>query len=252
MRLVGRTVLITGGSSGIGLELARRMVAKKNVVVITGRDQAKLRAAQMEVPGIYAIQCDVSDAAAIDSLFEEMRRRFPELDVLVNNAGIMRNIKLEDERSLDDVSREIDIDLIGPIRMVQRFLPMLLSKREAAIVNVTSGLAFVPFSVAPVYSAAKAGLHAYTRVLRVQLRNTPVQVFELAPPGTDTHLFHGEFAEETKGMKPMPLATLADKAMSGLEAGKREIRPGLSNILKMMGRIAPEFSLNQLGKSAST
>jgi uncharacterized oxidoreductase len=136
--------------------------------------------------------------------------------------------------------------------MVQQFLPQLLAQNDAAIVNVTSGLAFVPFPVAPIYSAAKAGLHAYTRVLRVQLQKTSVRVIELAPPGTDTHLFHGEFQQETKGMKPMPLATLADKAIAGIVADKSEIRPGLSNVLKVMSRVAPEFGLRQLAKATSS
>ncbi len=251
MRLSGRTVLITGGSSGIGLELARRLLARGNAVVVTGRDETKLAQARASLPGLHAIRSDASDPAAIDSLHDQVLARLPTLDILINNAGIMRNIKLRDDRGLDDLTQEIDVCLSAPIRMVQRFLPHLLAQPEATIVNVSSGLAFVPFPPAPIYSAAKAGLHAYTQVLRVQLRNTRVGVVELAPPGTDTPLYHGEFAQEVASTKPMPLDVLADRAISALAAGKKEIRPGLSNVLKFMSRAAPSFMLNQLAKATT-
>ena len=251
MHLRGRTVLITGGTSGIGLELARRLLARDNAVLVTGRDERRLAQARAALPGLVAIRSDVSDPAEIDALHHRVLADHPALDIVVNNAGVMRNIKLRDERGLGDVTREIDVCLAGPIRMVQRFLPHLLSRPDAAVVNVSSGLAFVPFPPAPVYSAAKAGLHAYTQILRVQLRGTRVAVVELAPPGTDTALYHGEFAQEVAGTKPMPLGVLADKAVAALEAGKLEIRPGLSNVLKFMSRAAPAFMLNQLTKATA-
>lgn len=251
MRLSGRTVLITGGTSGIGLELAQRLLARGNAVVVTGRDDKKLAQAQTALPGLRAIRSDVSDPADIDSLHDQVMAEHPALDILINNAGIMRNIKLRDDHGLDDLTREIDVCLTGPMRMIQRFLPHLLSRPEAAIVNVSSGLAFVPFPPAPIYSAAKAGLHAYTQVLRVQLRDTRVAVVELAPPGTDTSLYHGEFAKEVGETKPMPLNVLADRAISALAAGKLEVRPGLSNVLKFMSRAAPNFMLNQLAKATA-
>ena len=251
MRLNGRTILITGGSSGIGLELARRLLARGNAVVVTGRSHEKLSQARATLPGLHAIRSDASDPAAIDALHEEVLAQLPALDMLINNAGIMRKIKLQDDHGLVDLTREIDVCLTAPIRMIQRFLPHLLSRPEAAIVNVSSGLAFVPFPPAPIYSAAKAGLHAYTQVLRVQLRGTRVAVIELAPPGTDTALYHGEFAQEVADTKPMPLHVLADRAISALAAGKLEIRPGLSNVLKFMSRAAPSFMLNQLAKATT-
>lgn len=249
MKISGRTILVTGGTSGIGFELARRFLARENTVIVTGRDERKLAWARTMLPGLHAIRSDVSDPAAIDGLYKQVTAEFPGLDVLINNAGIMRNVKLGEDRALDDVTREIDIDLNGPIRMIQRFLPQLLTRPEAAIVNVTSGLAFIPFPPAPVYSAAKAGLHAYTQVLRLQLRETRVAVIELAPPGTDTALYYGEFAQEVGNTKPMPLGVLADKAVAAFAAGTTEIRPGLSNVLKFMSRAAPTFLLNQLAKA---
>jgi uncharacterized oxidoreductase len=248
MKLSGRTILITGGTSGIGLELARLLVAEKNTVIVTGRDEAKLEKTRSAVPGIIAIRSDVSEPTAIDALFDRVTKEFSALDMLINNAGIMRNLKLQEDRALDDISREIDTNLSGPVRMIQRFLPHLKSRPTAAIVNVSSGLAFVPFPAAPIYSATKAAMHAYTRSLRIQLKDTRVAVFELAPPGTDTPLFHDEFQDEVRGQSAMSPETLAKKALAALKADRPEIRPGLSNVLKAMSRIAPELMLNQLAK----
>jgi uncharacterized oxidoreductase len=251
MNLKGKTVLITGGSSGIGLELARRFLKMGNVVIITGRDDAKLQAARNELPGLHVICSDVGLADDIVKLHQRVIREFPSLDILVNNAGIMRNIRLSELRSLDDVAAEIDVNLNGPIRMVQQFLPHLLTRPEPMIVNVTSGLAFVPFTASPIYSAAKAGLHAYTRALRVQVKKTSLTVVEVAPPSTDTELFNNVVNDhDSKGPSPMPLAKMVDQVMAGIAAGKTDIRPGLSQMLKILSRIAPEFALRQLAKSS--
>lgn len=250
MQLKNKTILITGGSSGIGLELTRRLIALGNTVIITGRDVDKLHAAKSALPAVHIIQSDVSDMDAIAALHAQVTRQFPALNVLINNAGIMRNLDLNDSRhGVADVTREIDINLSGPLRMVQQFLPHLKAQPEAAIINVSSGLAFVPFASSPVYSATKAALHSYSQALRVQLRGSSVAVIELAPPGTETPLFRDDFKEEVKDMKAMDVKVLVDHAIKGIEAGKLEIRPGLSNVLKLMSRLAPEFMLNQLAKS---
>ena len=249
MKLQGKTILITGGTSGIGLELARQLLARGNTVVVTGRDPKRLAAARAELPGLDAIESDVSDPAAIHRLHADVLARFPSLDVLVNNAGIMRNLDVRRPRELTDVTREIDINLSGPIRMIQQFLPHLRSRPGAAIVNVSSGLAFIPFSISPVYSATKAAMHSFTQSLRAQLEGTGVTVIELAPPGVETPLFRGEFEQETKGVKAMDVRVLAKHAIDGIERGKLEIRPGLSNVLKAMSRVAPTFMFNQLVKS---
>jgi uncharacterized oxidoreductase len=188
----------------------------------------------------------VSDADAIRALHGTVLERFGTLDTLINNAGIMRNLKLTQPRELADLTREIDVNLSGPIRMVQQFLPHLLTRERALLVNVSSGLAFVPLPVAPVYSATKAAMHSYTQSLRVQLAGTHVTVVELAPPGVETPLFRGEFAEETRGQKPMDPTVLAVRTIAGIESGKLEIRPGIANVLKAMSRIAPQFMLNRL------
>ncbi len=248
MKLRMRTILVTGGTSGIGLELATQLLHRNNVVIVTGRDQRKLDAAKLLLQGLHTFQSDVSDPDAIAKLGSEVLTRFPALDTLINNAGVMRNLDLNRDRDLTDVTREIETNLNGPIRMVQQFLPHLKMRKEAMIVNVSSGLAFVPFPSSPIYCATKAALHSFTQSLRIQLHRTGVTVIEVAPPGVETPLFRGEFAEEMKNEKGMEPAVLVARAISGIEAGKLEIRPGVSNLLHTMSRIAPQFMLRQMVK----
>src|SRR6202162_5613211 len=250
MKLEKRTVLITGGTSGIGLELAKQLLQRGNTVIVTGRDQEKLDAAKRAMPGIHTFKSDVSDPAAIAALHTSVLAQFPALDTLINKAGVMRNLNLSQPRDLNDVTREIEINLNGPVRMVQQFLPHLKTRKGALIVNVSSGLAFIPFPASPVYCATKAAIHSYTQSLRVQLDGTGVTVIELAPPAVETPLLRGEFAEEMKGQKGMDVKVLAARAIAGIESGNFEIRPGLSNVLKAMSRIAPQFMFKQMTKMA--
>jgi uncharacterized oxidoreductase len=250
MKLEKRTVLITGGTSGIGLELAKQLRGRGNAVIVTGRDQVKLDSIRQLLPGIHTFNSDVSDPAAIVVLFDEVIAKFPTLDTLINNAGIMRNLDLSRVRDLVDVTREIEINLSGPVRMVQQFLPHLKTREHALIINVSSGLAFIPLPISPVYSATKAAIHSFTLSLRTQLIGSCVTVVELAPPGTETPLFRGEFEDEMRGQKGMDVQVLVERAIAGIEAGKLEIRPGLANVLKAMSRIAPQFMLNRLANLA--
>lgn len=249
MKLENRTILITGVTSGIGLGLAKALLARRNTVVVTGRDAAKLEQVARENPGLHTIQSDVADPAAIQALHAQVLGRFPSLDTLFNNAGIMRNIDLAASNDLVDLTREIETNLTGPIRMAQQFLPHLSSRPGSLIVNVSSGLAFVPLVVAPLYCATKAAIHSYSQSLREQLRGKVV-VIELAPPGVETPLFRGEFEKETKGQKPMSVEALVKHAIEGIEADKPLISPGLANVLRTMGRIAPDFMFKQLAKMA--
>ena len=248
MKLEKKTILITGGTSGIGFELAKQLLQRGNAVIVTGRDQEKLDAANQALPGVHTFKSDVSDPGEIAALHDSVLAQFPALDTLINNAGIMRNLNLNQDRGLNDVTREIEINLSGPVRMVQKFLPHLKTRKGALIVNVSSGLAFIPFPVSPVYCATKAAIHSFTQSLRVQLDGTGVTLIELAPPAVETPLLRGEFAEEMKGEKGMDVKILAKHAITGIESGKLEIRPGLSNLLKAMSRIAPQFMLKQMAK----
>lgn len=219
--------------------MAKQLIERRNTVLITGRDRQKLEEAKLGLPGLHTRQSDASKPEEIEILREQVLANFPACDTLINNAGIMRNLNLNEQRGLTDVTRELDINLSGPIHMVQAFLPHLKRRPNALIVNVSSGLAFIPFPLSPIYSAAKAGIHAFTRCLRVQLKGSGITVVELAPPGVETKLFRGEFKNEMKGQKGMAVDLLAAKAIAGIEAGKTEIRPGLSNVLYVMSRLAP-------------
>ena len=249
MQLSGNTILITGGTSGIGLELAKQLLSKKNTVLITGRNKVKLDEAKRLFPDVHVFQSDVSQPAEIEALFENVTKEFPDLNFLINNAGIMRTINLNTEgNSLEDLTQEIDINLKGPIKMAKAFLPHLRKKPNGAIVNVSSGLAFVPLPTAPVYCATKAALHSFTLSLRVQLKRTNVKVFELAPPATQTELLADFDPEDMKGISIMKVDEMVRVALDGIEQDKYEIRPGQSNQLKFMSRLAPDFILSQMSK----
>ncbi len=248
MKLNQRTILITGGTSGIGIELAKQLLERNNTVIITGRNRQRLDEAKSKLPNVHTFQSDSSKPEQIELLRDEVLAQFPACDTLVNNAGIMRNLNLNEPHALSNVTRELDINLSGPIQMVQAFLPHLKSRNSALIVNVSSGLAFVPFPLSPVYSASKAGIHAFTRCLRVQLKGSGVAVVELAPPGVETPLFRGEFATEMKGQKGMDVSLLVRKAIAGIEANTQEVRPGLSNVLYLLSRLAPQLPFGQMAK----
>src|SRR6201998_4203025 len=250
MKLSGNTILITGGASGIGYELSKQLTALGNTILITGRDQAKMDRAKATFPKIHTFRSDVSDPKAIVTLYEEVTKHFPELNILINNAGIMREINVHVEAgSLEGITQEIEINLSGPIRTVKQFLPHLKTKTEAAIMNVSSGLAFVPLPISPVYCATKAGLHSFTESLRVQLKNTRVKVFDLAPPATQTELLRGFNSEDTKGVSIMEVQDMVKVAIEGMQTDRFEIRPGQANQLKMMSRLAPGFILKQMSRS---
>ena len=157
----------------------------------------------------------MSDPAAIAALYAQVVAEFPALDTLINNAGIMRNLNLNDDRDLSDVTREIEINLNGPIRMVQQFLPHLKTRPGALIVNVSSGLAFVPMLAAPVYSATKAAMHSYSQSLRGQLEGTGVTVVELAPRASRRRCFAPSSRPRPRGKRQCPSRCSQDKPSPG-------------------------------------
>ena len=249
MKLKGNTILITGGAGGIGYELTKQLSALGNTILITGRDQSKMDRAKAASPRIHTFRSDVSDPKAIAALYEEVTKQFPALNILINNAGVMRKINIHDKAgSLEDLTQEIEINLSGPIRMVKQFLPHLKTKPEAAILNVSSGLAFVPLPISPVYCASKAGLHSFTESLRVQLKNTKVKVFELAPPATQTELLGSFDVEDMKGASTMKVEDMVKVAVKGMKTDRFEIRPGQSDLMKTMSRVAPGFILKQMSQ----
>lgn len=253
MELRKNTILITGGTSGFGLEFASRLLALGNTVIITGRNVEKLQQTKQKLPAVHTIQSDVSNPVDIENLYAQVIERFPELNMLINNAGEMRKISLHENLSLHDVTREIEINLMGPVRMVQQFLPHLKKKKSAAIMNVTSGISLMPFPVAPIYGASKSGLRSYTQSLRVQLKNTTVRVFDLVAPGSSTPL-NDKFAD-MDGFNPKMLMApdkIIDQAIKGMTNDTYEIYPGLAKVMRVVSRLAPKFALSQVSKMGAS
>jgi uncharacterized oxidoreductase len=254
MELSGNTILITGGTSGIGLELATQLSKWNNTILVTGRDLQKLQELQQTLPSVHTYQSDISDPAAIVLLYQRVTNDFPDLNVLINNAGVMRMLSLNGQHGVQDIGREIDINLLGSVRMVEQFLPFLKTKPHAAIINTSSGLAFLPLPSAPIYCATKAAIHSYTQSLRVQLQNTHVKVFEIAPPPTGTPLMDNFGSDSFNSHSPgvMKVDKMVRAVLKGLEKDIYEIRPGTSNILKMMSRLAPNLMLKQLSRPVAS
>lgn len=242
-------VLITGGSSGIGLALAKKFLDNNNTVIITGRDLAKLEKVKAEYLKIHIFQSDVTKDAEVRILVDEIQDKFGGIDILINNAGIMNLIDAGNERNdLQKQMQEIEINYNSPIRMLHYFLSLLKKSKNAVLVNVSSGLAYVPFAQAPVYSGTKSALHFWTLGIRPQLKPHGIKVIELLPPVVDTPLAHGADIAEDDNLKPMPPEKLADIFWKDFINGKEEITPGISSQLKLMSRLAPKFIFKQLNK----
>jgi uncharacterized oxidoreductase len=243
-QLTNRTILITGGSRGIGLALVE-LLAKTNKVLITGRNSETLEAVKTRFPEVTAFECDVADPGQIDALKKKIEKSFPTLDMLFNNAGIAQTVNLTREVEDAFLMRELEVNLKGVIRMVNAFLPVLLKQPHALIVNVSSGLAYLPFPSQPIYCAAKAGVHSYTISLRQQLAKTAVKVIEVLPPVVET-----DMTAKITAYKKMSALTHAEKVIAGITRGKTEIRPGISQMLYLASRLIPAATFKQMAKNS--
>lgn len=199
MNITGNTILITGGGSGIGRGLAEALQAKGNTVIIAGRRKAALEETVAANPGMKSVTLDIEDPAAIKAFAAKVAAEFPALNVLVNNAGIMRfeNL-LEQPDDLSDVEAMVTTNLLGPIRLTAALLPLLRKQAHSTIINVSSGLAFLPLAPTPTYCATKAAIHSYSLSLRYQLKDTTTEVLEIIPPYVQTDLLGG--AEDPRAM----------------------------------------------------
>jgi uncharacterized oxidoreductase len=189
MRITGNTVLITGGGTGIGLALAEQLLRQGNQVIICGRRESRLLAARKRFPQLAIRICDVSKPDARQELVQWVTSEFDQLNILVNNAGIQRVVDFRiGPRDLPAADEEVATNLVAPIHLSAMLIPYLKRREHAAIINISSGLAFTPLAVVPVYCATKAAIHSLSLSLRFQLRDTPVCVFEVAPPTVPTEL----------------------------------------------------------------
>jgi uncharacterized oxidoreductase len=228
MELTGNTILVTGGASGIGLALAKRFLKRGNEVIICGRRQDKLDEARESSPGFVTRVCDVADAGQRAELASWAAEEYPQLNVLVNNAGIQRSVDLTTlDEDWEKTRSEINTNLDAPIHLSRLFYPQLSSQQRSAILNVTSGLSFVPLANVPVYCATKAALHSFTMSLRWQLKATPIEVIEIIPPAVDTDL-------QAPGLHTFGVNVdeFADAIFGGLEEGPSEIGYGTAEMAR--------------------
>jgi uncharacterized oxidoreductase len=189
MKLSNRTVLVTGGTGGIGLGIAKAFHRSKSRVIVCGRDREKLSTVEKQLPEITALPCDVGDVRQRKDLAAEVLRRFPDLDILVNNAGIQRYIDLKKGyNELKSGEDEIAINFVSTVELTALFIGHLMKRPSASVINISSGLGFMPMLNTPIYSATKAAIHNYSLVLRQQLKDTSVKVIEIVPPMVDTDL----------------------------------------------------------------
>lgn len=247
--------MITGGATGIGFALAEAFVRAGNEVIVCARTEDNLILAKEKLPQLHTRRCDLSKEKEWTNLHDWVIANFPDANVLVNNAGIQRMIDFRKGtsdllryRQIDDED-EIEINLRACVYLTAYFVPDLLKKKEAAIVNVSSGLGFMPLVIVPVYSATKAAIHSFSVTLRHQLRNTPVKVFEIIPPTVDTNLDKGARKERGQQDRGIPPDEVAKAVLESIKKDEFEIAVGMAQNLRMAARSSFEQTFFNMNKS---
>ncbi len=242
MQLKNNTILITGGSSGIGLELCKRLISYNNTVIICGRSAEKLEKVKSLLPNVIAFQCDLSQESECEALIGWVKENHPQLNVLINNAAVTHDSNFAETPQIDKLAvLEVNINLLAPIRLINGFLATMQGNPSPTIINVTSGLVYCPRAIYPFYSGTKAALHSFTQVLRIQLKNTNIKVIEALFPAVDTP-WH-------KGNPPkiaIPVRRAVDEMLAGMIKNKDEIKIGAVKFLYMLSRISPGLALKKL------
>jgi uncharacterized oxidoreductase len=242
MNTSSNTVLITGGATGIGLALAERFMKAGSKVIVCGRREDKLQEAKSIYPQLHTRVCDVSSEIDRIALLEWIKKEHPHTNVLVNNAGVQRRMKLTDNtEEWSALRQEIAINFEAPVHLSMLFIPYLQQKKDPCIINISSGLAFVPGAFAPVYSATKAAVHSFTMSLRHQLSKTNIKVVEIAPPAVNTDL--GGAGLHTFGV---PLNEFADGVFARLEGDETEIGYGTSEKSRKASREEIDEAFRQM------
>jgi len=241
MKTTNNTVLITGGSAGIGFEIARLLSEKGNRVIITGRNKERLQKAVSKLPTVTAVVSDVTSEKDVKELRQRIERDFPELNVVINNAGSAFLHNLANETGIfDKAAAEMMTNYLSVINLNEKLLPLLKQQDEAAIVNVTSIVAIVPGTI-PTYSASKAALRSYTLSLRLALEDTPIKVFELMPPLVDT-----EFSAPIGGHNGIPPVQVAQSLFDAFENDEYEVRVGQTEAIYKLFLSSPSEALYAL------
>lgn len=239
MVLENNTILITGGSSGIGLEMAKRFLHNKNKVIICGRSNEKLERAKKSIHGLYIFECDLSQQSECKKLAKWIKEEHPGCNILINNAALAHTaIFSEDENIAEKAEVEIRTNLTAPILLSKFFIPIIEQNPNPKIINITTGLIYAPKTAYPIYNATKAGLHLFTQVLRLQLKASPISIVEVLFPAVDTPWHKGnppKFA--------IPVEGAVKEMLDKLEKGGTEIKIGKVKLLYLISRIAPSLAL---------
>jgi len=242
MHLNNNTILLTGGSSGIGLELSKVLIQKGNTVIVCGKSNEKLLAAKEAEPELITYQCDLANTKECEELVESIKESHQGLNILINNAAIVNKIDfIKDENALELAENEYQTNLLAPIRLIRLLFNSINSNESPAIINITTGLIYAPRVIYPFYNSSKSALHSFTQTLRIQLKNEKTEVIEVMFPAVNTP-WH-------KGNPPkiaIPVEDAVNQMIKGLEKGKPEIRVGGAKILYLMSRIAPGFALKKI------
>ncbi|WP_088243958.1 SDR family oxidoreductase [Calothrix rhizosoleniae] len=248
MKLSGHKILLTGGSAGIGFELAQALVSRNNQVAICGRDPQKLAKARELLGDVITIQSDLAIASQIPKLAEEATQQLGGLSMLINNAGIQQQINFiqtDTGHIAQAIANEIQINLTALMTLTAVCLPLLKKAKSAAVVNLSSALAITPKASAPVYCATKAAIHSFSQSLRYQMEDAlpTVQVFEVIPPLVDTQMTHG------RGKGKISPQQVALETLQGIERGQQEIPIGKAKVLRSLHRLVPALSAKILRNS---
>ena len=243
MQLKNKYAIVTGGSAGIGLAFTRALTSAGVDVLVVGRNQSRLDALRKEAAGISTFKADLQNPSERDALINLLQTSNRAVDILINNAGTMQRIDLQKPQAMEQLESEMALDLQAPMHLSTALLPALLSRPSAAIVNITSGLVYAPFSGAPGYCAAKAGLHAFTQALRWQAKDSNLQILEILPPSVATELTRGY-----GGPKIQP-SEVANGLIKALQNNSTELRLGQANALYLMSRLAPQASFKMINQT---
>lgn len=234
MKLSENKILITGGSSGIGLALAKHFLKFNNKVIITGRNHEKLQQIKSDYPKIEIFTGDLTDQNSLDELVLFIEQNHSYINVLINNAAVQYNYEFTEEQNLTyKIDYEISANLTAPIKLTSLLLPLLLKNKNSAIVNISSGLFIAPKKSASVYCATKAAIHSFTKTLRYQLENTDTRVFEIIPALIDTPM------TTERGKSKLSPEKLVEEFMRDFKNNTYESYIGKTKLLKFINRISP-------------
>ncbi len=243
MRTSKNTILITGGSAGIGFETAKLLSEKGNQVIIIGRDKDRMEKATAQLRNVTAIVSDVTKAEDVKKLVEQLSKDFPQLNVVINNAGraILYNLREANVNAFEKAQDEMMTNYFSVIRLNELLLPQLKKQNEAAIVNVSSVVAFAPGITLPTYAASKAALHSYTQSLRVTLEDTTIKVFELMPPLVNT-----ELSKDIGGINGIHPSQVAQEFLTAFEKDEYEIHVGDTAHVYKLFLSSPESAVKMM------